>query len=84
MTLQIALSPDVEARLRERAAASGSDMAAYAASLLDRALRQQSLDELLAPVRKAVAESGMSDEELGELLERAKHDLRRERHRARR
>jgi len=34
------------------------------------------LDEILKPVRDAFAASGMSDDELGELLEVEKHAMR--------
>ena len=78
-TLSISLPPETEAKLQERAAAHGEDVASYAARVLDEALNAPSLDELLAPVRRAFAESGMSDDELGDLLEREKHAMRAER-----
>jgi hypothetical protein len=34
------------------------------------------LDQLLAPIRKAVKESGMTEDELTEMLEQAKHEMR--------
>ena len=41
---------------------SGKDLAAVASDLLEEAVRRTSVDELLAPVRRQVAESGMSDQ----------------------
>ena len=78
MTLQITLSEPVEAKLRERAAASGQDIAAYAACVLDQALGKPSLEEKLAPVRQAFEQSGMTEDQLSELLEGEKHAMRAE------
>jgi len=78
MTLQISLSPVAEARLRQRAVASGQDVSSYAQRLLDEALRKPTLDEILAPVREEFETSGMTEDELSELLETAKHEMRLE------
>jgi hypothetical protein len=78
MTLHITLTPEAEAKLRERAAASGEEVSEYAARVLDRALGRPSLEEKLAPIRRAFAESGMTDDELSELLEQEKHAMRAE------
>lgn len=40
-------------------------------------------DEILAPIRKGFAESGMTDEELDQLFEEALQEVRRERRKAR-
>lgn len=76
MTLHISISPQTEAKLRERASACGQDVSSYAASVLDQALDKPSLEETLAPVRRAFEKSGMSEDELSELLEREKHAMR--------
>ena len=68
MTLVIPVSSDVESKLRERAAAEGEDPAHYAARLLAEAVARPSVEQLLAPFRKQVAESGMSDEQLDEFF----------------
>lgn len=78
MTFQISIDAQLEALLRERAAAAGKDPSEYAAAVLERELRQQALDRLLAPVREAFDKSGMTDDELAEELERAKHAMRAE------
>lgn len=78
MTLQISLSPEAESKLRERAEASGQDLAACAAHVLDEALGKPSLDEILGPVRQSFEQSGMTEEQLSELLEREKHAMRAE------
>lgn len=78
MTLQISLSQEAETRLRECAAASGEDVASYVSRILDQALRKPSLEEKLAPVRRAFEQSEMTEDQLSELLEREKHAIRAE------
>lgn len=80
MTLQISISPEAEARLREKAAAAGADISEYAAGVLERcAQRPLSLEEISGPIAEEFRQSGMTEDELTELLETAKHDMRRER-----
>ena len=66
MTISISISAKAEAKLRQRAAESGRDIAALVSDLIEQAITRPSVDELLAPFRRQVAESGMSDEELDE------------------
>jgi hypothetical protein len=61
----------------EKARELGTTPQGYIHSLIDAA--DNALQELLAPVRQAVKESGMSEDELTEMLERAKHEMRAER-----
>jgi hypothetical protein len=77
--LQIPLPADTEAELRERANAQGQDVSSYAAALLEQALRATSVDEMLASVRAAYEESGMTEDESFDFLEAEKHAMRRER-----
>lgn len=76
--LYIPLRPDTEATLRERAKANGEDVSSYAARLLQEALCAPSVDELLAPFRRQVEESGITDEELDQLGEELRLDVRQE------
>ena len=64
MTINISLTPEAESKLRQRAAILGKDVGTVASDLLQEAVARPSVDELLAPARKQVAESGMSDEHL--------------------
>lgn len=64
MTINISLTPEAESKLRQRAAVLGQDMVTVASDLLEQAITRPSVDELLAPARKQVAESGMSNEQL--------------------
>ena len=64
MTLIVSVSPEIEAKLRRRAAAEGQDTSAYASKLLEQAVSRPSLEELLAPLRQQFAASGTTDEQL--------------------
>jgi len=80
MTLNIELNPDLEAKLRSRAAAAGKDPEAFALeAVAEKLSRQETFDEILAPLRREVRESGMSETELNSLLESALAESRRER-----
>ena len=80
MTLTISISPEAEARLKAKAATIGIGLEAYAAKELERlASAPRSLEELSGPVATAFEESGMSEDELAEFLEREKHAARAER-----
>lgn len=72
MTLSVSLSPQAEAKLRQRAAAAGKDLTDYAAQLLEQAITRSSLDDLLAPLRAEFAASGTSDEQLVDQINAAR------------
>ncbi len=71
-TINLSLSSAVEAKLREKAALSGQPFDAYATAVLERAAAALAIDEILAPVRRQVAASGLADGELDSLLEEAR------------
>ena len=80
MTLEISISPEAEARLREKAAAVGQEVAVYAAGVLERmAEAPLSLREISGPLFDEFKASGMTDDELGDFLEEAKHRMRSQR-----
>jgi cytochrome P450 len=64
MLLSIEIPPQTEARLRQQAKAAGQEMPEYVSQLIERSTTKSSLDELLAPLRKHFADTGISDEEL--------------------
>jgi hypothetical protein len=68
MTINISLTPEAESKLRQRAAVLGQDLVTVASDLLEQAIARPSVDELLAPARKQVAESGMSDEQVDDFF----------------
>lgn len=76
MTLIVPVSPELDAKLRERAAAVGKDAPAYASELLEQAINRRSLDELLAPLREQFAATGTTDEELIEQITQARDAYR--------
>jgi hypothetical protein len=76
MSITVSLSPEVEASLKSRAAAAGEDVASYTAKLLESIAHPRSLEELSGPVQKRFIESGVTEEQLGEELEKAKHEMR--------
>lgn len=73
--LQIPLTPQTEAVLRERAKARGEDVTAFAARLLQEALTAPSVEELLAPFRQQVEAGGSSDEALDTLCEELRDEV---------
>ncbi len=62
------LSDRARARIAEQAANSGQDFSAVASDLIEHVVSLPSIEEIMAPVRKQVAESGMSDDELEAFL----------------
>jgi hypothetical protein len=80
--LKLLLGSDTSERLKQRAAASGKEVADYAAALIEDAVTKPSIDEVLAPIREQFARSGMSEDELSNFLEDAKHRRRDERRKA--
>ncbi len=78
MVLSIPISPDIEAKLKIKAASAGVDIETFAAKTLERVASRPALDELLAPLRAEFESSGMSENELVDLLESAKHEMRAE------
>jgi hypothetical protein len=80
MSLTIPLSPEAEAGLKQRAAAVGQDIATYTAKVLESVSRPRTLKELSGPVHQRFLDSGTTEEQLGDELEKAKHEMRAERH----
>ncbi len=80
MTVTISLNDDVAAKLLKRAGEEGKAVDDYASQLLEQVITKPTIDEILAPFRKQVAESGMTDEELDEfhrdLLVRVRADAK--------
>ena len=80
MSITIILPTETERKLAERAERSGQDVETLARQLIERGVTAEApLDEILAPFRRQVAESGMSDEDLAGLFEEARTEAHRER-----
>jgi hypothetical protein len=78
MTITINLTPDEEKKLLARAARIGQDVTAYIHRLIERDIKD--VDEALAPFRSQVAESGITDEELGSFFEEVRDEIWQEKH----
>lgn len=77
MSVLLDLSPEVESKLRARAEVAGEDLPAFIARLLTYfSARSTSLMELSGPIYQNFLASGMTDDELADELERAKHEAR--------
>ena len=76
--MMLRLSDRARAKLAEQAKQNGQDIAAVASDLIEQAVARPSVDEVLAPFRKQVAQSGMSDEELDDFLRAELEAHRRE------
>ena len=81
LAMKLRLSKQAGERLAQRAMESGKDIAALASDLVERAITQPTVDEVLAPFRKQVAESGMSDAELDAFFEDVREKAFQDRHR---
>jgi len=78
MTLNVTLSPRIEAKLRQRAAADGQPLDLCASKLLAEAVAAPTIDELLAPVRDDFAKTGMTEKDILSLGRRELRALRAE------
>lgn len=78
IALRLRLTQQAKDKLTEQAAQSGRQLDDVASELLEQAVTRPSVDELLAPFRKQVAESGMSDEELDDFFRAQLDAVRRE------
>jgi hypothetical protein len=80
MSLQIDIPDALAQQLQERAVATGIVPEQVAINAIERQLKaEQNYERLMAPVHQAFRESGMTEEELSDLLEEEKHAMRRER-----
>jgi hypothetical protein len=95
MSITISLPPEMEEKLRQRAAERGQTVDGYVRQLVEREVLDAGgprpggapplparlpSDEALAPFRKEVAESGMTDDELLEFFEGVREEVYQEKH----
>ena len=76
MTLNVEIPELIEAKLAEKARASGVDLLTYARRVLQADALLPSLDEILKPVHDKFARTGMSIDEAADLYEAQKHAAR--------
>jgi hypothetical protein len=84
MTLTIQLPHDDEARLAMKAKEAGVDLPTYVERLLKADVSRPPIEEILQPVQDAFDQSGMSEDDLSNLLVQAKKDMREDRQLGRR
>jgi predicted transcriptional regulator len=81
MTITIRLSDEEQRRLAERAARSGRDLADYVHLLIKRDIQQMAgVEQALAPFRRQVEESGLTDDELGDFFEDVRAEVWQDKH----
>jgi hypothetical protein len=80
LAITLRLTPQAKECLAKRASANGTDLAGYVSTIVEQASQAPlSLEEISGPIYQRFVESGMTDDELGDLLEREKHAARLER-----
>ncbi len=88
MTITISLPADIEESVKSQAIKEGKPLADYVESLVEEGtsrrdridlLAEKSFDEILAPFRRNVEESGLSDEALDALFTEARKEASRAR-----
>jgi hypothetical protein len=79
MVLTLSISAEAEATLKAKAAAAGVDVETYAARHLELlSAPPKPLKEISGSIAEDFARSGMSEDELSDFLEQAKHEMRAE------
>jgi predicted transcriptional regulator len=80
MSLVIEIPDELAQQLQQRAAETGTAPEKVAISAIEGQFRaDENRKQMLAPIHEAFRQSGMTEEELSDLLEEEKHAMRRER-----
>jgi hypothetical protein len=81
MAITIRLSDDDQRRLPVRTARNGRNLAEYVHLLIERDIQEPAAaEQALAPFRRQVEESGVTDDELGDFFEEVREDVWQEKH----
>jgi hypothetical protein len=79
MTVVLELKPEIEEALQKKARDNGFEVNVYLEKLIEKDMdRAKTLDEILAPFRREVEESGITDDELGALVEETREEIYQE------
>jgi len=73
--VKVKLTPEKGKLLQERASKQGMDVDHYLTKLIDRDLIIPTIDEVLAPFRADVANSGMTQEELDQFFKGVRKEV---------
>ncbi len=79
MEIVISVQPKTASILAQKAAAKNQDIKEFIESIIETQAVKPSLDEILAPMRRDFAESGMTEDELDELIKAERRAMREER-----
>jgi hypothetical protein len=80
MAVVIALAPELEQKLRDRAAAAGVDADTFAREAIEEKLNgPKTLREILAPLHQEFRENPMSAENLDHVIDECRDEVWRER-----
>ncbi len=76
MTITLTMPAETQRKLVERATRAGQNVESLACELIERSLNDEpTLDEILAPFRRQVTDSGMSEAELSTLFEEERQEV---------
>ena len=79
MTVILELKPEIEEALQKKARDNGFEVNVYLEKLIEKDIdRAKTLDEILAPFRREVEESGITDDELDALVEETREEIYQE------
>jgi predicted transcriptional regulator len=78
MTVTISIPDEIATKLRERASASGEPISEYTSRLVEQAVKSPTLEELLAPVQRDFARTGMTEAEFLEFGQNLMEKVRSE------
>ena len=82
MDIRISIPPEMQDKLQQRALDCGQDVTKYVERLIEKDLTKPvSLRDLYAPVRRQIEQSGISEDELEALIEKARAEAYEERKR---
>lgn len=80
-SVTIAMLPDTERKLRQKAVPVGLTLESYLGQLAENEAsngipeRKATFDEIVAPVRNAFQESGMTDNDITDLIQEAREEV---------
>ena len=81
-TIAVPLPPDTEKKLREKAVSAGLTLETYIGRLAETDAAgpagEDAFDDVVAPLRAAFRDSGMTDDDVTELVEEARDEVWRE------
>ncbi len=78
MEITFTISDETAKQLSRRAGKEGQNVSTFMAKIAEREAKKPTLDEVLAPVRRQFAESGMNENELTELVREERKAIQKE------